>query len=75
MRPHPEPVRAAEVEPASVRCVRLQTRVSTCYHCSAVGRRKGRGDQRIAKVIDSPCLPESEATFAITTGGVSDATD
>ena len=34
--------------------------------------RKGRAEERIAKIYDSPCLPESEATFRITTGGVSD---
>lgn len=34
--------------------------------------RKGRGDTRICKVYDSPCLPESEAVFAITEGGVND---
>jgi RecA/RadA recombinase len=37
--------------------------------------RKGRGDQRIVKVIDSPTLPESEATFCITEGGIADADD
>lgn len=35
--------------------------------------RKGRGEVRIAKIYDSPDLPESEATFAITSGGVADA--
>ena len=37
--------------------------------------RKGRGNQRIMKVVDSPSLPESEATFAITSGGINDAED
>ena len=37
--------------------------------------RKGRGENRIAKVYDSPDMPESEATFAITTGGINDAKD
>lgn len=37
--------------------------------------RKGRGDQRIAKVVDSPTLPESEATFCITNGGIADVED
>ena len=27
--------------------------------------RKGRGETRICKIYDSPCLPEAEATFAI----------
>uniref|UniRef100_A0A915PI50 DNA repair protein RAD51 homolog n=1 Tax=Setaria digitata TaxID=48799 RepID=A0A915PI50_9BILA len=37
--------------------------------------RKGRGETRICKIYDSPCLPESEAVFAITTHGIDDATD
>lgn len=37
--------------------------------------RKGRGEQRIAKIIDSPSIAESEATFAITEGGIADADD
>ncbi|KAK7072995.1 Meiotic recombination protein dmc1 [Halocaridina rubra] len=35
--------------------------------------RKGRGETRIAKIYDSPELPENEATFAITGGGIADA--
>jgi DNA repair protein RAD51 len=34
--------------------------------------RKGRGNERICKIYDSPCLPESEATFALAEGGVCD---
>ncbi|EFN88264.1 DNA repair protein RAD51 homolog 1 [Harpegnathos saltator] len=34
--------------------------------------RKGRGETRICKIYDSPCLPENEATFAIYSDGVSD---
>ena len=37
--------------------------------------RKGRGEQRICKIFDSPCLPEGEATFQIGTGGIEDATE
>jgi len=37
--------------------------------------RKGRGETRIAKVVDSPCLPEDQATFAITSEGITDAPD
>jgi len=37
--------------------------------------RKGRGETRVAKIYDSPDLPESEATFAITNGGINDAKD
>ncbi|KAG7164495.1 meiotic recombination protein DMC1/LIM15-like [Homarus americanus] len=38
-----------------------------------VSLRKGRGETRIAKIYDSPELPENEATFAITAGGIADA--
>ena len=34
--------------------------------------RKGRGETRICKIYDSPCLPESEATFAIGAEGIGD---
>ncbi|XP_057873539.2 meiotic recombination protein DMC1 homolog [Cryptomeria japonica] len=37
--------------------------------------RKGKGEQRICKVIDSPNLPEAEAVFQITGGGICDAKD
>lgn len=37
--------------------------------------RKGRGDSRVCKIYDSPCLPESEASFAITVEGISDTKD
>lgn len=35
--------------------------------------RKGRGEVRVAKVYDSPDMPESEASFAISNGGITDA--
>ena len=34
--------------------------------------RKGRGESRVCKIFDSPNLPESEAIFAISKGGISD---
>ncbi|KAJ8097773.1 Rad51-domain-containing protein [Lipomyces tetrasporus] len=34
--------------------------------------KKGRGEQRICKVYDSPCLPESECVFTISEDGISD---
>lgn len=37
--------------------------------------RKGKGEQRIMKVYDSPCLPEADATFAIYEDGIGDARD
>lgn len=35
--------------------------------------RKGRGNTRVCKIYDSPCLPENEAMFAINEDGIGDA--
>jgi DNA repair protein RAD51 len=37
--------------------------------------RKGRGENRIMTVFDSPSLPEADAQFALSAAGVCDATD
>jgi len=37
--------------------------------------RKGRGDNRIMTVYDSPTLPEADASFALSGSGVCDATE
>jgi hypothetical protein len=37
--------------------------------------KKGRGDNRICTIYDSPSLPESECTFSIGQAGVEDAKD
>ena len=37
--------------------------------------RKGRGETRIAKIYDSPNLPEAEASFNIGKGGIENAKD
>jgi len=37
--------------------------------------RKGRGNTRICKIYDSPCLPEADAMFSINEDGISDPTD
>ncbi|MCJ1272828.1 Meiotic recombination protein dmc1 [Puttea exsequens] len=34
--------------------------------------RKGRGEERVAKIQDSPDCPEREATYVITSGGIND---
>ena len=34
--------------------------------------RKGRGELRVAKIYDSPDMPEAEATYAISEGGITD---
>jgi len=37
--------------------------------------RKGRAETRICKIYDSPCLPESEASFSINPDGIGDASE
>ncbi len=37
--------------------------------------RKSKGDKRIAKLIDSPCLPESETIFRVCEDGIRDVED
>lgn len=37
--------------------------------------KKGRGENRICEVYDSPSLPESQATFALGDQGICDAKD
>lgn len=37
--------------------------------------KKSRGENRMCKIYDSPCLPESECMFAIKASGVSDASE
>ena len=34
--------------------------------------RKGKGEQRVAKIVDAPHLPEGEAVFSITENGIND---
>lgn len=37
--------------------------------------RKGKGENRVCKIYDSPCLPEAEAKFAILPDGIGDSKD
>jgi meiotic recombination protein DMC1 len=37
--------------------------------------RKGKGENRICKIYDSPMLPESECTFAVSDGGITDPSE
>ncbi len=37
--------------------------------------RKGRGENRICTVFDSPTLPEADCQFAVGPAGICDATD
>lgn len=34
--------------------------------------RKSKGDKRIARLVDSPSMPDGEAVFSVTTGGITD---
>jgi meiotic recombination protein DMC1 len=34
--------------------------------------KKGKGEQRVAKIFDSPLMPEEEAVFQIVNGGIED---
>ncbi|KAH7717956.1 hypothetical protein AAVH_14603, partial [Aphelenchoides avenae] len=35
--------------------------------------KKGKGENRMCKIYDSPCLPEGECAFSITPNGIEDA--
>jgi len=37
--------------------------------------KKGRGENRIAKLIDSPMMPEAECMFALSEGGITEANE
>jgi len=37
--------------------------------------RKGKGEQRVCKIYDSPLVPEGEAVYQITEGGITDAAE
>lgn len=37
--------------------------------------RKGKGEQRICKIFDSPSIPESECIFQLSEGGIIDPID
>nr|QDO16539.1 meiotic recombination protein DMC1 [Crypthecodinium cohnii]USW07891.1 meiotic recombination protein DMC1 [Crypthecodinium cohnii] len=45
------------------------------FSTTRVFLRKGRAEQRVAKVFDSPWLPESECVFEIFAGGVRNGSD
>ncbi len=34
--------------------------------------KKGKGEQRVAKIYDSPLMPEEDAIFQIVNGGIDD---
>jgi len=38
-----------------------------------VALKKGRGEERIAKIMDSPDVPEGDCTYVISSGGIADS--
>mgnify|MGYP002423818325 CR=1 FL=1 len=44
-----------------------------CFFVFRLYLKKGKGDSRICHVADSPCLPETDAVFAIGPEGIVDA--
>lgn len=52
----------------------MRTRARGAHHgVRSLQLKKGRGNTRICRIYDSPCLPESEGQFAILPGGIGDA--
>ena len=47
-----------------------ESRSSPDRSATRMALRKGRGDERIAKLQDSPDMPESEATYKLAVGSV-----
>ena len=43
-----------------------------CTSATQISLRKGRENTRIAKIFDSPSMPEAEAVIAVTEGGITD---
>ena len=43
--------------------------------CTRISMRKGRGESRVMKVVDSPMIAEGEAVFAITEAGIDEYKD
>jgi meiotic recombination protein DMC1 len=45
------------------------------FSTTRLALRKGRAEQRIMKIYDSPCLPEGDAVYEICAKGIQDASD
>ena len=60
---------------STTRLVKLVTWNLVFHFFDRLYLRKGRGETRICKIYDSPCLPEAEAMFAINTDGIGDSKD
>ena len=53
-------------------CVRFLGNIIAHASTTRLKLRKGRGENRVMKVIDSPMIPESDAEFALSDGGICD---
>ena len=62
---------------------RMRAQRGTFFNCLICSKmlyyrlylRKGRGENRVCKIYDSPCLPEDDATFSIKPEGICDPDD
>ena len=50
--------------------VRVTWLIYACF--DRLRLKKGRGENRVMKVVDSPILPESDAIYSITEQGIQD---
>lgn len=71
-----QPIRNQSVRPFSVHSsladVLLGGHVLSHASTTRISLRKARGEERIAKLADSPDQPESEASYKIASGGIAD---
>jgi hypothetical protein len=56
----------------SIPLLPVELSTALLYLLCSLQLRKGRGNTRIAKIYDSPMLPEAETTFAIKGEGITD---
>lgn len=49
------------------------------FHTTAsttrISLRKGKAEQRLAKIVQSPCMPEAEASYVVTNEGINEYKD
>lgn len=51
---------------------RITNHLSCHRSATRVYLRKGRGEERVAKIYDSPDMPENECSYTISGGGIAD---
>ena len=73
---HSAAVRALEVQRLAANALKpIGGNIMAHASTTRIALRKGRGENRIAKIACSPVLPESEAQFSISELGIEDAKD